>query len=86
MKILPFGARVIMGGRRFGGDEDEDEEEDEEEEEDFDPENPKFKGGLPVRKQKGKIFMKFDLAFTQHNSAVLPDLDRRARALLNLPR
>jgi len=82
-----FGPRVVMGGRGFGGDEEDDEEDEEKkEEEDFDPENPKFKRGLPVRKKKGKTFMKFDLALTQHNSAVLPDLDRRARALLNLPR
>lgn len=75
-------AFTVVGGR-FGGDEDEDEEKEAEE---FDPENPKFKAGLPVRKKKGKTFVKFDVAITQHNSAVRPDLDRRARVLLNLPR
>jgi hypothetical protein len=82
----PFGPRVVIGGRRFGGDEEEEEEEDEEEEKEFDPDNPQFKGGLPVRKRKGKTFMKFDLAFRQHNNAVLPALDARARSLLQLPR
>jgi hypothetical protein len=39
-----------------------------------------------VRKKKGKTFMKFDLSFRQHNNAVLPALDARARSLLQLPR
>ena len=81
-----FGGMIIRG-RGFGGEEEDDEdEEDEEEEEDFDPEEPKFKGALPVRKKKGKTFMKFDISITQHNNAVLPDLNARARSLLHLPR
>lgn len=80
----PFGPGVIVR-RGFGGEDEEEEEEDKEEKE-FDPQDPKFEGGLPVRKKKGKTFMRFELALTQHNSAVLPDLDGRARALLLLPR
>lgn len=78
-----FPARMVVRG---GLEEGEEEEEKEKEEEEFDPENPKFKNGLPVRKKKDMTFMKFDIELTKHNSAVLPDLDARARALLNLPR
>jgi hypothetical protein len=82
-----FGGMVIRaGGGGFGEDEDDEDEEDEEEEaQEFDPENPKFEGALPVRKKKGKNVMKFNITITEHNSAVL-DLNARARSLLNLPR
>lgn len=82
-KGTAFARAVIVGG---GFGQKEEEEEEEEEEKEFDPQNPKFKHGLPVRKKKDKTFMKFDIQLKQHNSAVLPDLDARARALLNLPR
>jgi len=84
-------SKSIAGGAVFvaaGGGVAVAEEEDEEAEEVDDKKQPlKLKDGLPIRhkaKNENWTTVTFDVVFTEHGTAKLPELDAAARAMLGL--